>query len=687
MSQGRSTSTRRGGDVLELQAGISGLFTGAGYALIAVTLTLMYRSTGVLSFAHAAFAAVAAYLYIDLVDAGLGKPVAAALAVLAATAYGLLVERVAIRPVQAADLGTRLIATVGVLTFTSSMLLWQYGFSPLTAEPLLPKGSVRILDVSVSYQKVAVLGVAALSAVSLAWFLERTRFGTAVRAVAQDVEAARLHGISRDNVARFNWGLGAALAGIVAVLIAPLQSVNVGTFTLLLAKALTATLVGGLSSLTLTFGGGLVVGVLENVAVVRSTVPGAPQAAIMALVVLVLTARRRWPEVTAAEPAAPTRARSVRTLPHLERLRALLVPALVALLALAVVVPARSSYWSFVGGRALFLVIEGLSLLVLVGWGGQVNLMQGAYVGIGAFGTAWLVTEHGLPLAAALALSSLAGTALGALVGLPALRLSGLQFAVGSLAFASAASAWLFEWNQLPRSLPRGDLLGIDLSSDIAVYFVMLAVTAMVLLAVWNLRRSGQGSLLLASRDAGTAVGHFGVSPARVRLGAFLFASWIATLGGGLYAVLFTGLSAADFSPFLSLTLLVYLVVGGVQSLAGPIMAGVAFGIVPQILQSDAGTQANAVPGIVAGGAVVLLLSLRPGGLASLLPSPRTLATNDAHLQDPADHPAYRRALDQLRSATPSGARDRFLRVAQSPSPTPTPTTAPPGEFVARHAQ
>jgi len=288
--------------VLVVEAGISGLFTGGGYALIAVTITLMYRSTGVLSFAHAAFAAVSAYLYIDLVEGGIAKPLAAALAVTAATAYGLVVERVVIRPVRHADAATRLIATLGVLTFTSGVLLWHYGFSPLTAEVLLPAGSVTIADVAVSYQKLAVFGVAAVSSVALAWFLERTRFGTAVRAVAEDPEAARLHGVSLSTVARFNWGLGAALAGVIAVLMAPLQSVNVGTFTLLLAKALTATLVGGLSSLTLTFAGGLLVGVIENIAVVRSTIPGAPQALVMVLVVVVLVGQRRAPGCARCSP-------------------------------------------------------------------------------------------------------------------------------------------------------------------------------------------------------------------------------------------------------------------------------------------------------------------------------------------------------------------------------------------------
>ncbi len=663
--------------MIETQAVVSGIFTGGGYALVAVAITLMFRSTGVLSFAHAAFAAVSAYLYVDFVDRGWAHPLAAAVAVLGATAYGLVVERVAIRPVRYADAATRLIATLGVLTLTTGLLLWHYGFSPVSAELLLPDGSVTILDVAVSYQKMAVLVVAAVAAVLLGWFLERTRFGTAVRAVAQDAEAARLHGVSLANVARFNWALGAALSAVVGVLIAPLASVNVGTFTLLLAKALTGTLVGGMASLPLSFAGGLLVGVVESFAVIRFEQPGAPEVGVLLLVVAVLVLRRKWPAV----PEAPTDARPARRIPPLVRtagegIQRLLLPLMAVGAVMAVTVPARSTYWAFVGGRSLFFVIEALSLVILVGWGGQVSLMQGAYVGIGAFGTAYLVGEHDMSLLPALLLSALAGAALGALAGLPALRLSGLQFAVASLAFSAAAAGWLFERPEFPTSMSRGDLLGIDLQSDIAVYFVMLAITAVLFLVAWNIRRSAQGSLLIAARDASSTAAHFGVNSSRVRMGAFLVASFISALGGGLYVVLTTGVSAGDFTSLLSLSLLVYTVVGGTQSLLGPVLAGVAFGVLPQVLQSDAGTSANAVPDIIAGVIVVVLLATRPQGLASAFPLDRIkrAASSEAGAsEDPAE--VYSRTRARLARRRPPTV-GRLAALSRRRAPLNVPTTS-----------
>ena len=390
--------------MLVLEAAVSGLFTGGSYALVGVAITLMFRSTGVLSFAHAAFAALAAFVYVDFGQRGWPLPLAAAVAVLVATAYGLVVERVAVRPLVGANPATRLIATLGILTFTSGLLLWHYGFAPVVAEPLLPSRSVTILDVAVSYQKVAVLVTAAVLAAALAWFLDRTRFGTAVRAVAQDPEAARLHGISLGAVAGFNWGLGACLSAIVGVLVAPLQIVNVGTFTLLLTKSLAGTLVGGMASLPLTFLGGILVGVAEAIASVRFDQPGMREVAVLGLVVVVLLVRRTW----AAAPTAHTEPRTRRRIriPFPAAARPLVFAVAAAGGVIALVVPAGSTYWSFVGGRTLFFVIQALSLVMLVGWGGQVSLMQGAYVGVGALGTGYLVVEHGLALWLALLLNN-----------------------------------------------------------------------------------------------------------------------------------------------------------------------------------------------------------------------------------------------------------------------------------------
>jgi branched-chain amino acid transport system permease protein len=288
-----------------------------------------------------------------------------------------------------------------------------------------------------------------------------------------------------------------------------------------------------------------------------------------------------------------------------------------------VVVPGRSEFWGFAGTTALVYVLESLSLVLLVGWGGQVSLMNGAYVGIGAFSTATLA-QHGVSLPLAILSASAITMVVGAIAGLPALRLSGLQFAVASVAFAEAATAWLFLNPHLSGQLPRGKIFGIDLFESSHLYLVLLPVTLVCYLLVWNVRRSSYGLLLFTARDAPDTLAHFGVSPHRIRMGAFLLASFIAGIGGAFYGILLTSFQASDFDLQLGIALLLYAVVGGVESLAGPIIAGFLFGVLPQIIQGHSGATSSAWPEVISGVVVVALIALRPQGLASLLPTFRS---------------------------------------------------------------
>lgn len=612
----------------------AGIVSGAAYALVGVSITLMYRSTGVLSFAHAAFAMFAAY--IDswlLVDVGWPR-VPAALAALALTiVFGLVVERLAIRPARHSSPVLRLVVTVAVLSFTTAMMLLLFGFDPVESRLLLPSGAVEMGQFVVTYQELAIFAVAAASAVGLGVFLKRTVFGTAVRAAGQDETAARLLGVPPSRVAQFNWGLGAALAGTYGVLIAPLVLLGAGTFPLLLVKALAASLIGGLVSLPLTFVGGLAVGVAESLVSIRYTEPGNRELMVMLLVVAVLLFRRSWATkgdegpvfVAGARPAFLDRSR-----PRLERagqqartvLRPVLLAAMAGLALWALIVPTGSEYWGFVGARTLFFVIEALSLVILVGWAGQVSIMHAAYVGIGAYMTGYFLNRQDLPLELAIPLAALVGMAFGGLVGLPALRLRGLQFAIASLAFVGAASEWLFrrdELGMLSSSIPRGELFGVDLFESANLYKVMLPVAAVMYLLAWNVRRSSYGSLLIASRDNPAAVAHFGASPRRTRMAAFLLASFFASLGGAFYGVLLTSFTPVTFAAGLSLALLLYAIVGGINSLGGPLLAALLFSLLPQAIQGRADADQSQWPDLVSAGLLVAFVAVRPGGLASLL--------------------------------------------------------------------
>jgi branched-chain amino acid transport system permease protein len=363
---------------------------------------------------------------------------------------------------------------------------------------------------------------------------------------------------------------------------------------------------------------------VQSITILRSSSPGAQDLVTLIMVVGLLLGRRNWPKEAAGDMFAPSVGRLPSLAPLTDRISALYsrwrtVFAILAGVAAVwmIYVPATSGYWGFIGARGLFYVIEALSIVLLVGWGGQVSIMHGAYVGIGAFTTAYLV-DRGMPLELAVLLAALTGMVMGAIAGLPALRLTGLQFGIASLAFAAAASEWLFKRPEFPKTMSRGSIAGLDLFDDSHLFLVMLPTTALLYLLVWNLKRSTFGPLLLSSRDAAPTVAHFGADPKRTRMATFLLASFIASLGGAFYGILLTGFQPFDFSFALSIQLLIFAVVGGSQSLGGPIVAGLLFGVVPQLLQGQSGTSASAAPDIVAGVLVIALMALRPAGIASL---------------------------------------------------------------------
>ncbi len=622
-----------------IDAFIVGLAVGGPYSLVGTSLTLMFRTTGLLSFAHAGFAMVAGFLFGELASSGWPVPLAAGAAIVASVGLGLVAERVAIRPVARASAPVKLIVTLGILAVITGLVTEIFGTQPAETPLVFPKGSVAIGSASITYQQLGILAVTVVVAMVLRWFLRATRFGTAIRAVQANPEASELMGVEINRVDQFNWAFGGLLSGLVGVLLTPLIGATVATYPLVLAKALAGTLFGGLVSLPLTLVGGLAVGVIESEARVAFAARGAPELAVLLAVTVLLFTRRSWRDDGMAAAWASSdegrfrgplaarledlasRARSAGTVA-----RRAVGAGIVVLVVAGSFVAANSEYWGVVGALSLFYAIEALSMVVLTGWGGQVSLMHGGYVGIGAFVTAWLVGRHGWPLELAIPATALLGVAFGSILGIPALRLNGVQFAIASTIFAAAATSWLFELPGLPRNINRGTLFSIDLFDTGNVYVVMLVVTALLYGTAWLLRRSIWWRLLIASRDIPVAVRHAGLRPGAIRMIAFSVASFMATLGGVFFGILATSFNPLNFSIALSFSLLLFAVAGGLETLLGPVVAALCFGLLPQLLQGESGANASSWPDVAAGVLVIGLLALRPSGLGSLLTSARSRA-------------------------------------------------------------
>jgi len=285
---------------MTVAAFINGIAVGGVAALLAVGISQIFTTSGVLNFAHAGFAMVAAYLYAWLAATEHWPVGWAALAtVVIVSLLGTLAEWLVLRRLADAPFITKVIVTLGLYVFMQGATLQLFGFDPKKA-PLLFHGGVSIGATVAAYQQLAILGAGLALMAGLALFLRATRLGLATRSCAQDRATAGLIGIPTRAVSSVNWTIGAFMAAVAGVLIAPLAVFTVDSFSIYLVTGIGAALFGGLTGLTGAFLGGLVLGVAQNWAIAESSQPGIWALAIFVAIAALLLLRRRWPWLLAA---------------------------------------------------------------------------------------------------------------------------------------------------------------------------------------------------------------------------------------------------------------------------------------------------------------------------------------------------------------------------------------------------
>jgi branched-chain amino acid transport system permease protein len=294
------------------QALVIGIVAGSGYGLIALGLVLVYKSSGIFNFAQGEFGTIAVYALWGAHAAGVPYGLAMLLGLAAALASGLATERFVVRPLFAAPRVTLLVATAGVSLFAIGSEQWLGEGRLRFLPPALGRlGRVSVFGFAVSDQRLLILATLAALAVAGALFFARTDLGLAILGLSQNPLATELMGISSERLSRFTWGVAALLGGLGGILSAPLASgFGAGFVTLsALIPAFTAAVLGGMTSLPGAFVGGVVVGVVESVAVTYPVfsdhIPGAPSVMVFALLVAVLTLRPQGLFGSRSAPPSP----------------------------------------------------------------------------------------------------------------------------------------------------------------------------------------------------------------------------------------------------------------------------------------------------------------------------------------------------------------------------------------------
>ena len=260
------------------------------YALLAIGFSLIFGVARIVNIAHTAFYMLAAYcFYALLVKGGLGFAAAAIISVLAVTALSVLCYRLVIEPVREHEAAV-LIATIALALIFQELMLFTFGGHYLGIPSTL-EGGVRVLGVSIPYQRLLILLVAA-AMLLIVWFvLYRTRFGLAIRATANDLEVANLMGMNVHRVAMATVALSVALAAVAGVVVAPVFVVDPFMWLSPLVTMLAIVVLGGLGSMKGSLIGALAIGYVEAITVFAlpagAYLKGAVALAIMVAVLLV----------------------------------------------------------------------------------------------------------------------------------------------------------------------------------------------------------------------------------------------------------------------------------------------------------------------------------------------------------------------------------------------------------------
>jgi branched-chain amino acid transport system permease protein len=299
------------------------------------------------------------------------------------------------------------------------------------------------------------------------------------------------------------------------------------------------------------------------------------------------------------------------------RLRAF---ALVAGVAVAVLIPFfvspfRDSQFTLV----LAYAVAVLGLNLLVGYNGQISLGHGAFFALGAYTAALLIAKASFPYIATVPLAGLVAAAAGFLFGVPALRLRGLYLALVTLALAVATPQLIKRFDGLTEgtsglTVNQPTSPGLGLANDQYIYFLTLAIAAVMFLLAWNLVRGQTGRSIMAIRDNEISAKAMGINIARVKTRVFAVSAGYAGVAGALYVFTVGFVAPESFTVTLSLGLLAAMVVGGLGSVTGAVFGALFIEFVPVW----AGDVNEALTGFVYGAVLIAFMFVLPGGMASL---------------------------------------------------------------------
>ena len=595
-----------------LTQGLTALASASSLFLVAAGLTVIFGVTRVVNFAQGSLTMLGAYIAWTILRHLPRDPASFTLGVLLTVAalavLGALLEMSLLRRIYRAPELFQLLATFGVVLMVQDVALHIWGPDDLS----LPRPPWMRAYVIVAGQRfpnfdLYLIAIGPL-VLGLLWVvLHRTRWGRLVRAATQDREMVAALGVDQRRLFTAVFALGSALAGLAGALALPDGSANLGIDLSVVTEAFVVVVVGGMGSVGGAYLASLLIAGLQAAGIVF--LPKITLVLVFLVMAAVLAVRPNGllgrPVVSGSVLGA---APPVRPAPVALRWAGAVV------LALFVLAPMVVPPWLLaIGTEAAIAVLFAASLHVMMGPGGMPSFGHAAWFGIGAYAAGLAATSLGAPMPAALAVAPLAAGVVAALFGAFVVRLSGIYLAMLTLAFAQIV--WAVAFQSVDVTGGDNGILGVWppawAASPRVFYWLTLALCTAVVLLLRRMLYAPLGYAIRATRDAPARADAIGLPGTSLRVAAVTISGAAAGLAGALFAFAHGSVFPTYVTIPRSVDALLMVLLGGVGTMSGPIVGGLAYTGLSDVL-----LRTTELWRFVLGAAIVALVLLFPAGLA-----------------------------------------------------------------------
>ncbi len=594
---------------------LSGLASAASLFLVASGLSIIFGVTRIVNFAHGAFYMMGAYLAYTLTErlsGTFGFWAGILLAALAVAVIGVIVEMLLLRRIYRSPELFQLLATFGLTLMVEDLVVLIWGPDDLLGRraPGM-RGAIDVFGQNLPTYDVFLIVLGPL-VLGLLWLLfRRTRWGVLVRAATHDRDMVAALGVNQKWLFSSVFALGVFLAALGGALQIPRDAVNHTMDLRIIVDVFVVVVIGGLGSIAGAFVAAVLVSELNAFGILVF-----PKISIVLifLVMAVVLVVRPWglfgkPEAAARQTPGLT-VRPWRPMTVNERL------AFLALLVAAAALPlVAGNYVLTIGAEIAIFVIFAASLHFMMAVGGLASFGHAAYFGLGSYGVAMLAKFVGLPMLACVLLGPVMGLIGAVVFGWFCIRLSGVYFAMLTLAFAQIVWSIAFQWVEVT----GGDngILGIWpdpwLATPARFYWLALALAAIVVAGLRFLVFSPFGYALRATRDSPLRSEAVGIEGKRVQWVAFVLAGTVAALAGAMFVYLKGSVFPDNAGIALSVDALVMVLLGGVETVSGAVVGAIAYKALAIWLVSY-----TDLSKLVLGGVIVVMVVAFPKGIVGM---------------------------------------------------------------------